>query len=63
MTKPAGASAANPDQALDRGTEPAPEPAFDPALIVVPGVALRRAELRWRFSRAGGPGGPTRLSD
>ncbi len=45
----------------DRGPQPQPEPAlepsFDPELLVVPGVALRRAELRWRFSRAGGPGG------
>ena len=29
----------------------------DSALVIVPGLVLLRSELRWRFSRASGPGG------
>jgi len=32
-------------------------PDADPALALGPGLALVRSELRWRFSRASGPGG------
>jgi len=34
-----------------------PSPAADSALALAPGLQLLRSELRWRFSRASGPGG------
>jgi len=37
-------------------TGPIP-PAADADLVIRPGLAVRRGELRWRFSRASGPGG------
>ena len=40
-----------------RAPEPGAAEAADPALRIAPGLVLRRAELRWRFSRASGPGG------
>ena len=41
-----------------RAGEPSPsDPSVDAALRIAPGLALNRAELRWRFSRASGPGG------
>ena len=45
----------------DQGREGAPEarlaPAPDSALDLGDGLWLARSELRWRFSRASGPGG------
>ena len=51
---------------MEAGREGGPEkaapgdraaPDADPALVLGPGLALVRSELRWRFSRASGPGG------
>jgi len=51
---------------MEAGREGGPEKAApgdrpaadaDPALVLGPGLALVRSELRWRFSRASGPGG------